>query len=235
MHSGIKLALAALIALALLPGRPAYAAPAEQKDLKEILRQLDAAAAGFHSTSADIEIDAIQTEPVYDKDVQKGTACYDRKGESFRMAVHLREENGKPSAKAYIFAGGVFKLFEPGIDQVTTYSKYGKFESYIRLGFGASGKDLADKWEIKYLGSETLNGVKTEELELVAKDPEVRKNLAKVTIWIDPDRAVILKEIFQESATSSRVSLYSNIKVNQPLPSDAFTLKTDSKTQFVNR
>ena len=28
-----------------------------------------------------------------------------------------------------------------------------KYESYLLLGFGASGKELADKWDIKYLGS----------------------------------------------------------------------------------
>ena len=39
------------------------------------------------------------------------------------------------------------------------------------LGFGASGKDLAEKWDIKYAGEETVDGVKTEKLELVAKDP----------------------------------------------------------------
>jgi hypothetical protein len=31
------------------------------------------------------------------------------------------------------------------------------------------------------------------------------------------------------------VAVYFNIKVNQPLPGDAFTIKTDGQTQFVNR
>jgi hypothetical protein len=29
--------------------------------------------------------------------------------------------------------------------------------------------------------------------------------------------------------------VYFNIKTNQPLPADAFTFKTDSQTQYVNR
>ena len=87
-----------------------------------------------------------------------------------------------------IYAGGNVKLYEePPINQVTTLSKVSQYESYLMLGFGASGKDLRTKWEIKYLGAETLDGVKTDKLELVAKDPAVRKNLPKVTVWMDTE------------------------------------------------
>jgi outer membrane lipoprotein-sorting protein len=55
-----------------------------------------------------------------------------------------------------------------------------------------------------------------------------------VTIWIDPDRAVSLKQILDFTSSISRVSTYSNIKVNESLPSDAFTFKTDKKTQYRN-
>jgi outer membrane lipoprotein-sorting protein len=103
------------------------------------------------------------------------------------------------------------------------------------LGFGASGKDLEQKWEIKYLGPETLDGVKTEQLELIAKDAEVRKNIPKVTVWVDADRGVSLKQVFDEGPGQYRVSVYFNIKVNQALPADAFILPTNSKTVQVSR
>ena len=209
------------------------AAPAD--DLKSVLERLNAAAANFHSTSADVEFDTVDTDPLPDKDVQKGVVYYERKDGSVKMGVHLTEHNSKPRAKEYSFIGGTFKLFEPGINQVTTYAKAGKYESYIILGMGASGKDLQAKWDIKDLGAEALDGVKTERLELVAKDADVRKNLPKVTIWVDTVTGVNLKQVFDEGPGQYRVSVYFNIKVNQPLPADAFTLKTDSKTQFVKR
>ncbi len=34
------------------------------------------------------------------------------------------------------------------------------------------------------------------------------------------------------SATNTRVCVYSNIKMNQALPDDAFKFKTDSKTTY---
>ena len=233
MRMGKKLVFAALIALILLPCWVGFAAAADEKD--RVLRKLDEAAKNFHSTSAEFEFDAVQTDPVPDKDIQKGTVDYERKGSAFQMGVHIREENGKPVPKVYTVSGGVFKLYEPLIDQVTTLNKASKYESYLQMGFGASGKDLEQKWEIKYLGPETIDGVKTEKLELVAKDPEVRKNLSEVTIWIDPERGVSLKQILNFSPTEYKVCFYFNIKVNQTLPADAFTFKTDSKTTYVNR
>jgi len=230
-----KLIFCASMALLLLAARPAVAASNAPDAKEKVLRQLDEAAKGFHSTSADFEFDSVSTDPVYDKDVQKGVVYYERKGNSYQMAAHIREENGKPVPKLVLVSGGSVKLYEKLIDQVTILSKLIQYQSWFMLGFGASGKDLEQKWEIKYLGPETINGVKTEKLELVPKDLAIRKNLPKATLWIDPERGVSLKQVFNEGPGQYRVSVYFNIKVNQPLPADAFVLKTDSKTQYVNR
>jgi outer membrane lipoprotein-sorting protein len=218
----------AATALLVLPGRCVFA-----DDLQRVLQELDAAAAKFHSTSADFEADTVMTEPVPDKDVMKGTAYYERKGPAFSMAAHIAEFNGKPDGRIYTFSDGQFKLDNALENHVTTFTRAGAFESYIMLGFGASGKELSEKWDIKYDGPETINGVKTEKLELVAKDPTVRQNLPKVTVWLDTTRAVSIKQVFDQGQGTTRTCVYSNIKVNQPpLPKDAFRLKTDSKTTY---
>jgi outer membrane lipoprotein-sorting protein len=232
MHKQIKLVLLSIVFI-LLPCHRTFAASPD--DLKSVLDRLNAAAANFHSTSADFEWDSVQTDPVPDTDVQKGTVYYQRKGSAFQMAAHFSEENGKPVPKIMVFSGGVFKLYEKLINQVTTSNKASKYESYLLLGFGASGKDLADKWNIKYLGPETLAGVKTEKMELIAKDPQVLKLFPKVTIWIDPERGVSMKQVFDEGQGQSRTCIYSNIKVNESLPADAFTFKTDPNPSYVNR
>jgi outer membrane lipoprotein-sorting protein len=228
MYLRIKIVIAGALALAFLSGHTAIAAP--QDDLKSVLDRLNVSAANFRSTSADVEFDTIETDPIPDTDVQKGVVYYDRKDGAVRMGVHMSEHNGKPSGKTYTYIGGTFKLFEPTVNQVTTFTKAGKWESYVILGFGASGKDLQAKWDIKYLGTETVNGVKTEKLELVAKDADVRKNLSRVDIWLDPDHAVSLKQEFTLSSTGTYVCNYSNFKFNQPLPGDAFTFKTNGQT-----
>lgn len=220
------------LAAALILSAPA----AHADDLNSVLRKLDAAAANFHSTSADFKIVNEMTDPIPETEVQTGAVYYERKAKNFSMAAHIQQVDGRPVPKTYMFSGGEFKLWEGGaLNQVTSFAKANKFESYLMLGFGASGKELEDKWDMKYDGDETVAGVKTAKLELVAKDPNVRKNLPKVIVWMDTTRAISMKQYFDEGQGQSRTATYSNIKVNQSLPDDAFTFPTNAKTQYVKR
>jgi outer membrane lipoprotein-sorting protein len=223
-----KLVFAASIAIILL-GRAAFAAAADEKE--KVLRQLDIAAKNFRSTSADFEFVTITTEPIYEKDVQKGIAFYKRDGSTFQMAAHIREIDGKPVPRDLTYSAGKVMLFDPLQNQLRVMDA-AKYESYLLLGFGASGEEMANKWQIKYLGQELLDGIKTDKVELTAKDPNVLKLFPKVTIWLDTEHAVSLKQVFDEGQGITRTCIYSHIKTNQPLPKDAFTLKTNKQTQI---
>ena len=223
-----NLIIAASLMLAVLPVRAALAADT----LENVLHKLDAASANFRTTAAEFEFDTVSTVPIYDKDVQKGTAYYKREGKAFQMAAHITEVNGKPVPKDLAYNGGKVVLFEPLMNQARVMDA-AKYESYLLLGFGASGKELADKWHIKYLGQEVVDGIKTDKLELVAKDPNVLKLFPKVTIWLDTDHAVSLRQVFEEGQGMTRTCMYSHIKTNQDLPKDAFLLKTNKQTHFV--
>lgn len=223
--------LLAISAALLLSTPPAMRAD----DLRSVLHKLDEAAARFKSTSADVKYEIVQTDPIPDTEVQTGTVYYQRKGSSFELGIHLQTDNGRPVPKVIVVSSGVFKMYDQLIDQVITSNKVSKYESYLALGFGASGKELQQKWNITFLGTETLDGVPVDKLELVAKDPAVLKLFPNVTIWIDPERGVSLKQVFDEGEGQSRTCTYTNIKVNRSLPSDAFTFKTDSKTQYIAR
>lgn len=229
-YPGLKsLLFASATLLFALPSSPLTA-----QDLKTTLSRLDTAAANFHTVAADFQFDSYVTDPVPDKLVQKGTIYYSRHGSDFQMGAHINEENGKPVPKVYTFAKNIFRLYEKLPNQVTT-AKNDKAGGYLLLGFGASGKELSDKWDITYGGEETLDGVKTTKLDLVPKDPSVREKLPKVSVWMDTARGVSLKQVFDQGEGQQRVCVYFAFKFNQPLPSDAFNFKTDGKTQFINR
>ena len=214
-----RFAFSAVFLIALLP-----VASARAEDLASVLAKLDAAAKNFRTTSADFEFDTVMTDPVPDTDIQKGAVYYQRSGSTFQMAAHLQERNSRPAATAYILSGGVFRLSDTGKESdAKTYNQASKYESYLRLGFGASGADLRDKWDIKYLGKETIDGIATDKLELVAKDPNVLKLFVKVTIWLDTAHAVSLKQVFDEPDGTTRICNYTKIQVNQPLPNGAFS------------
>jgi outer membrane lipoprotein-sorting protein len=226
-----KFVTVVLMALLLLPARAAFAA----EDLASVLAKLDTAAARFHTTTADFEFKNVQTQPLPDEDTQTGTVDYERKGSAFQMGVHIDKVNGKPVPKVYVYSGGVFKLYEKLINQVTTLTKLSGYESWFMLGFGASGRDLSAKWQIKYLGTEKIDGVDTAKLELIPKDPAVLKYIQKATLWMDTERGISLQQRFDEGPDGYRTCHYFNIKLNQPLPNDAFTLHTDKNTTTVTR
>jgi outer membrane lipoprotein-sorting protein len=205
------------------------------EDLKSVLAQLDTSAARFHSASASFEQVNEMTEPIPDKDVLNGSVYCERKGKATQLGIHVATENGKSVPRVITLKGGVGSMYEKLTNLVTTSKGVGKYESYLSIGFGASGKDLEASWNIRYQGAETLESVKVAKLELVPKDSEALKIFRKVTIWIDPERGVSLKQIFDQGQGQSRTVTYSNIKLNESLPGDAFSFKTDSKTQFVNR
>lgn len=226
-----RLIFAFLLALAVLPARSAFAAD----DLQTVLRKLDKASENFHTTSADFEFDTVTTLPIYDKDVQKGVVYYKRDLHNSQMAAHIEQINGRAVPKVVVSSGGTIKLYEKKINQVTILTKFSQYQSWFMLGFGASGKELEEKWNIKYLGAEKIDGITTDKLEMTAKDPVVRKNIQKLTLWMDSERGVSVQQLFDQGQGQTRTCRYTNIKMNQKLPSDAFTFKTDKQTRTITQ
>ncbi len=221
-----RLSFAALLALTAMPGR-AFAAG----DLKATLARLDAAAAGFHSAIADFEFTSIQTDPVPDKDVQTGVVYYQRTGSTFQMGLHIGEVNGEKVPRIIVCCqGGNVRLFDEKMNHVTVLNKIGQYQSWFMLGFGASGRELAEKFDITDDGPEMVDGKKTEKLEMIPRDPAVRRNVAKITLWMDLDRGVSLKQRFDEDPSHYRTCTYANFQMNKGVPKDAFTFKTNKQT-----
>jgi hypothetical protein len=220
MHLARRFVFSAFILAALTLSRSARA-----DDLKEVLQRLDAAARNFTNVITEVEFKTVETIPVPDTDTKTGVAYYERIDGHFRMAAHLSQHNGQPTGQTYIFSNGVLRESDTGKESdIHAVSQASKYESYLMLGFGASGSDLQAKWDIKYLGQETVDGIQTDKLELVAKDLAIRKNLPKVTIWLDTAHAVSVRQIFDLDKGTSWICHYTNIRTGQKkLPGDAFS------------
>ena len=162
MHLKIRFVFTALILLAAFScGSAAFAAD----DLNSVLSKLDDASAKFHTTTADLDWESTQTDPVPDTDVQKGTVYYQRSGAAFQMGVHVDTDNGQPAPKVIVCcAKGAIQLYEKLQNQVTTLSKLSQYESWFKLGFGASGEELKEKWDGRRLRADEarkITGIET--------------------------------------------------------------------------
>jgi outer membrane lipoprotein-sorting protein len=196
--------------------------------LDGVLRQMDAASLKFQSAEATFRWDLYE-RVVKQTTTQTGTIYFKKQGTTTVMGAKVEQ----PSVKIIEFRNGIVRLFEPGTDHLTiidaTKNK-AQFESFLTVGFGGSGKDLAKAWTISDLGDEVIDGVQTAKLDLVAKDPAVRNNCTHMTIWVDPVRGIQLKQSLYMPSEDYRTAVYTDIKYNQKVDEKPYQIKTDSKT-----
>ena len=208
---------------------------AMSSELNDVLNRMDRSAAQFRSAQADFVWD--QYEKVVDvHDKQSGKIYFQRKGRNdIQMMAHITEPAN--AQKFALYQNDKVRLYEPRIDQVTEYNtskNKAEFESFLVLGFGGSGHDLLNSFDVRYAGSEQVDGVKAAKLELTPKNQKARGVFDKITLWIDPARGVSVRQKFDEPQSGNyRDAMYSNIRLNQNIPGDTFKLKTTSNTKTV--
>jgi outer membrane lipoprotein-sorting protein len=205
--------------------------PAPAPSLETVLNQMDTAAASFQSAEAEFTWDQYQ-RVVDETDTQKGKLYFRRAGKEIQMAADISE----PDKKYMLFANGKLSVYQPRIDQVTEYDAGKDRESvqtFLVLGFGGRGHDLAKSFTVKLAGVETVDGVRTVKLELVPKSAKARSLFDRVMLWVDAERGVSLRQQAWEASGDYRLAHYSNIHLNQKIPEDVFQLKTTSKTKVL--
>jgi outer membrane lipoprotein-sorting protein len=200
-------------------------------DLETVLQLMDKTAAGFHTLQADFTWDQF-VRVVSSHDYQSGVMYFRRTKKDMEMSAVIK----RPAIKYVLFKGGLVRVYEPKIEQVSIYD-VGKnradFQTYLVLGFGGGGSELKSAFDVRYAGTEQAQGVNAYKLELTPKSEKVRGTFSLITLWIDPNRGIAVQQKFEEPSGDYRVAQYSNIGLNQKLPEDVFTLKTTGKTKTV--
>ena len=220
-------AMAAAFSLSSLPGH------AQACDLTKTLAQMDAASLKFQSAQADFSWDQL-TAVVDAHETQSGTIYFAKHGSSTSMAADIRQ----PAAKYVTFDGNEVDFYTPSLNQETIMSagsNKDQVETFLTLGFGGSGKDLQKNWDVTCAGTETIAGVPTAKLDLIAKQQSVRNTFSKATIWVDPTRGISLKQVFNEPSGDSRTDTFTNIKYNAHVDPSVFKIKTKPNVQVTRK
>jgi len=214
-------------AVTLAVASPSANAQPKPGHLDEVLRQMDAASLKFQSAEANFQWDLYEKVVRQVTTQQAGTIYFRKDAAKTVMGAKMTS----PSVKLIDYRDGVLRLFDVPTDHLTTvHSKGNQMESFLTLGFGGSGKDLANAWTISDLGMETIAGVETAKMDLVSKDPSVRSNITHITVWVDPVRDISLKQVFYLTSEDYRTAVYTNIRYNQKVDEKPYLIKTDSKT-----
>jgi len=143
----------------------------------------------------------------------------------------------QPAQKYVLYQNSTVRVYEPRIDQVTVYNtgkNRAEVESFLVLGFGGRGHDLEKSFEVSFQGYEQAGGVRAAKLNLVPKTAKGKNIFERIILWIDPARGISVEQQFVEPQGDYRLAKYSNIKLNQSIPAEAFKLKTTGRTKMVN-
>jgi outer membrane lipoprotein-sorting protein len=195
--------------------------------LKSTLDKLNQASVRFHYASASFHKD-LYNALVKDHTLQDGHIYFLRtqKGGSKRVQMGARIEG--VGARTVEYKDGVVKDFNPGIncfDAVSASGNQTRIESFLTLGFGGSGTDLEKAWNIVDQGPQTLGGTRVEELALTPKDPGVQGMVSSVTLWLDVERGVSLKQVFVSPSGDTTTATYSAIDTTHKPNTKPFEIK----------
>jgi outer membrane lipoprotein-sorting protein len=96
-------------------------------------------------------------------------------------------------------------------------------DQYVLLGFGTKSENLKKSYEVRLLGETELDHKKTVELELTPKSDQVRKQIARIQMWIDEASWLPIQQKFFESGSEDYLIFhYTNVMKNLKIGDSQF-------------
>lgn len=183
-----------------------------------VLDMMDKSARDFHTLTADIE-------HIKYTDVVKDTSS--ETGKLFvRRDEKMRIEFMTPARRTILRNGDSLFVFTPKINRVEEYD-LGKnremVDQYVMLGFGSKSENIKKNYLVTLLGETEFDHRKTVMLELTPKSDQVRKQIARIQMWIDEASWLPVQQKFFESGSEDYLIFhYTNMMKNLKIGDSQF-------------
>ena len=207
------------------------ALPAATDSLDDVLGRMDRAPGSFKAFSADLR-SVTHTAVINEDDTDSGAILLRRTKHGMDMLVEFTA----PNRKSIALRDHKLEIYYPKQQSIDEYdiSPYRALvEQFMLIGFGTSGRELAEAYNIKVLGTETVAGQSTTRLELVPKSAEVLKNMKKLELWISDAHTYPVQQKFYLAGGDYKLVTYTNVKMNPPLSDSDLKLKVPKDTKRV--
>jgi outer membrane lipoprotein-sorting protein len=193
---------------------------------------MDRTAASFKTFSADLRSVA-HTAVIDEDDISTGTILVKRANRGMDMLMELTT----PDRKSIAIHAQKAEIYYPKMKTIEEYdiSRYRALaDQFLLIGFGTSGKELAQAYNMKVLGTDQVAGVEATRLELVPRSPEVLKNVRKLELWIPESADYPVQQKFYLAAGDYRLATYTNVRKNPPLTDSDLKIRAprDAKRVF---
>jgi outer membrane lipoprotein-sorting protein len=192
-------------------------------DLPTVLSKMNAAATQYQGMTAKIRW-VKYTKLVDDTAVESGHVWVkkDPKG-----AVQLRIAFTEPVRKQIRIEKTTVELFNEAINQIEEYdlkAKGNQLYEGLLLGYGVSGDDLKQRYDIKIAAEEPIDGAPTVKLAMIPKNEEDRAAGKSVEMWISTQSWQPLQQKALEHSGDYRLVSYSDVKINPGVKSSDLAL-----------
>ena len=204
-----------ILAVSVTPQSPAQGT---QWTTDSVLAMMDKSAKDFHTLTADIE-HIKYTDVVKDTSTETGKLLV-------RRDEKMRIEFFKPDRRTILRTGDSLFVFTPKINRVEEYD-LGKnrdlVDQYVLLGFGTKSDNVRKSYEVKVIGETELDNKKTVQIELIPKSDQMRKQIAKIQMWIDEASWLPIQQKFLESGSEDYLIFhYTNVMKNLKIGDNQF-------------
>jgi outer membrane lipoprotein-sorting protein len=143
-----------------------------------------------------------------------------------RRDEKMRIEFYQPDRRTILRTGDSLFVFTPKINRVEEYD-LGKnremVDQYVLLGFGTKSDNVRKSYEVNVIGETELDNRKTVQVELIPKSDQMRKQIAKIQMWIDEASWLPIQQKFFESGSGDYLIFhYTNVKKNLKIGDNQF-------------
>lgn len=188
---------------------------AENTDV--VLARMSEVALTFKGMSSDVRM-LTYTKVIDDSEEETGTLQMQRiAGKPTRALLKLA---GKDDAHVVFLFDNMVRLYTPKLKLIKDYN-VGKssdlVDQFLLLGFGSSGKELTESYEINNAGTDKIAGQETTHFVLLPKSDKVKEKIAKVEMWIPVGKAYPVQQRFFEPNGNNRTTTYTNLTINPAL------------------
>jgi outer membrane lipoprotein-sorting protein len=210
----------------------AAAPPAAKDAWSEVQARMDHSAATFQAMSAKVRY-LTHTDVLDENSEESGTLTMRKAGA--HEAEGLIDFTG-PNPRVVVFAKRQAQIYYPKINTVNVYDlgKHGEqLDQFLMTGFGTSGTELAHNFEVKALGTETVQKQRAIKLQLIPKTAEAKQYVKKMELWIpETGKPYPLQEKLYEPSGDYRIVIYTDLAINPALAADALKLKTPAGVKY---
>jgi outer membrane lipoprotein-sorting protein len=185
---------------------------------ESVLGMMDKSARDFHTLTADSE-HTKYTDVVKDTSTETGQ-LFVRRDEKMRI------EFMHPDRRTILRNGDSLFVFTPKINRVEEYD-LGKnremVDQYVLLGFGTKSENVRKSYVVSLVKETELDHKKVALLELTPKSDQVRKQIAKIQMWVDEASWLPVQQKFFESGSEDYLIFhYTNVMKNLKIGDSQF-------------